>query len=170
LSLSRKVALAAFFGLIIFISKLLLPSPIDKALIVVQALFLGLGAIMLAPLGATFVALSGGLLTAVWRAPTAFYTVSFAVIYGLLVDGFYLALKVQQKEGEVSRSRLALAVTVSTGLIGMMSYYVTVFVFQLLPRNLTFEIGMLVAGTLSGLAGGYMAGLVWEKSIRHLTK
>jgi len=170
LSRSRTAALAALFGSVVFISKVLLPSPFDKALVVVQAIFLGLGAIMLPPLGATFVALSGGLLTAAWRSPMAVYTVSFAVIYGLLVDSFCSLLKVRSRDGEISRNRLVAAVTVSTALVGMASYYTTVFAFQLLPRNLTLELAILVAGTLSGLAGGYLAAVLWQKSVRHIVR
>ena len=168
MSRSRKVALAALFGSVVFISKVVLPSPFDKVLIVVQAMFLGLGAVMLGPLGATLVALIGGLLTAGWRAPLAIYTVSFAIIYGLLVDSFCSVLRVRRKEGEVNRIRLIAAVTVSTALVGMASYYVTVLMFQLIPRNIVFEIGILIAGILSGLAGGYLAALIWQKSVRHL--
>jgi len=170
LSRSRTVALAALFGSVVFISKVLLPSPFDKALVIVQAVFLGLGAIMLPPLGATLVALSGGLLTAAWRAPMALYTVSFAVIYGLLVDCLCRLLKVQSEEGEISRTRLVAAVTASTALVGMASYYTTAIAFQLLPRNLMLELSILVVGTLSGLAGGYLAAILWEKSIRHIVR
>ena len=159
--------MAALFGAVIFISKVVLPSPFDKVLVVVQALFLGLGAIMLAPLGATLVALIGGLLTAGWRAPMAPYTVSFAVIYGLLVDGFCRALRVRASDREIARNRLMAAVTVSTALVGLASYYTTTFVFQLIPRNPMIEVGVLLAGTVSGLVGGYLAALVWQKSIRH---
>ncbi len=170
MSRSRKVALAALFGSVVFISKIVLPSPFDKILVVVQAMFLGLGAIMLAPLGATLVALIGGLLTAGWRAPMAIYTVSFAIIYGLLVDSFCSVLRVRLKEGEVNQTRLVAAVTISTALVGMASYYTTTFLFQLIPRNTMFETGMLIAGTLSGLAGGYLAALIWQKSVRHLVR
>jgi len=168
LSRSRRVALAALFGSAIFISKILVPSPFDKVLVVFQAMFLGLGAIMLVPLGATLVAVIGGLLTAAWRAPTAFFTVSFAVLYGLLVDGFCLLLKVQSSEGKISTGRLTGAVTISTALVGMASYYITTFVFQLVPRNQMLEIGILAGGIVSGLVGGYLASLVWRKSIRHI--
>ena len=168
MSRSRKVALAALFGSVVFISKVVLPSPFDKVLVVVQAMFLGLGAIMLAPFGATLVAVVGGLLTAGWRAPMAIYTVSFAIVYGLLVDGFCSVLRVRSKEGEVNRTRLIAAVTVSTALVGMASYYTTTLLFQLIPRNMMFEIGILIAGTISGLAGGYLAALMWQKSVRHL--
>jgi hypothetical protein len=162
------VALTALFGTIVFISKVILPSPFDKILVVVQAIFLGLGAVMLAPLGATLVALIGGLLTAAWRAPMAAYTVSFAIIYGLLVDGFCSALRVRPRDGEVNRTRLVAAVTFSTALVGMASYYTTTLLFQLIPRNTIFDIGILIAGTLSGLTGGYIAALIWQKSVRHL--
>ena len=169
MSRSRRVALAALFSSIIFISKTALPSPFDKTFVIVQAFFLGLGTLMLAPLGATLIAFTAGLLTAAWRAPMAIYTVTFAVVYGLLVDGFCYALKARSNNEEVRRTRFIAALTVSTVLVGMASYYTTVHLFQFLPRNLALEMGILVAGTLSGLAGGYLGSLIWRKYLQHLT-
>jgi len=82
---SRRVALAALFGVLIFISKILVPTPIDKVIVGVQAIFLALSFLLLGFLGATWVALVGGLLTAIWRAPFAPITLMFALLYGLLV-------------------------------------------------------------------------------------
>ncbi|WP_455285414.1 hypothetical protein [[Eubacterium] cellulosolvens] len=163
---SRRLALAILFAVLVFISKIFLPTPLDKVLIVVQALFLGLGSIMLAPLGATTVSTIGGLLTAAWRAPLAPFTLGFAILYGLLVDAFSMVFKV--KDGSVRVGRLVAAVTVATAISGVASYYTTVYVLSLLPRNIVLEAAILIIGVLSGLGGGYLAGLVWNKAVRHL--
>jgi len=75
------------FGVAVFISKIALPSPFDKTLVAFQALFLTLGALLM---GATYVSFVGGVLTAFWRASMAPFTLAFALMYGLLIDSFYL--------------------------------------------------------------------------------
>ena len=60
---SRRLIVATMFAVLVFISKTFIPTPVDKVLIVVQALFLGLGTIMLAPLGGTIVSTIAGVLT-----------------------------------------------------------------------------------------------------------
>ncbi len=62
-----RVALIALFGVIVFVSKVVIPSPIDKMTIVVQALFLILGSLLLRRLGATSVAAIGASLTILLR-------------------------------------------------------------------------------------------------------
>ena len=166
---SRRLALATLFAVLVFISKTLLPTPLDKVLIVVQALFLGLGSIMLVPFGATIVSTIGGLLTAAWRAPLAPFTLGFALLYGLLVDAFSIVFKTKAKDGSVRVRRLVAAVTVATTISGLASYYTTVYALSLLPRNIMLEAAILIIGVLSGLAGGYLAGLLWSKAVRHLS-
>lgn len=59
------------------------------------------------------------------------------------------------------------AVTLATAVTGMASYYTTVYVLSLLPRNIALEAAILVIGILSGLAGGWLATLLWTKALRH---
>jgi len=134
--------------------------------VVVQALLLTLGYLMLSGLGATYVASVGGLLSAAWRAPFAPFTVIFAMMFGLLVDGFSHAFKVKSSEGDVRTGRLVASVTASTALVGMASYYVTVYMLNLLPRNVILEVSILAAGIINGVAAGYLAGLIWRKYLR----
>lgn len=91
---SGRLIVATMFAVLVFISKTFIPTPLDKVLIVVQALFLGLGSIMLAPLGGTMVSTIGGVLTSVWRPSFAPLTLGFAVVYGLLVDMLSVLFKV----------------------------------------------------------------------------
>ncbi len=168
------------FGVAVFISKIALPSPFDKVLVVFQALFLALGALLIGVMGATYVSLVGGILTAFWRASTAPLTLAFAVIYGLLVDGLIPAFKAKSSKGDVRSSRMVAAVTVSTGIVGLTSYYVSVFVIPIITRSSiavyiagftvnVVETAILVAGLINGFIAGYVASYVWKRNLRQLT-
>ena len=63
---------------------------------------------------------------------------------------------------------LVAGVTIATAMTGMASYYTAVYVLSLLPRNIVLEAAILVIGVLNGLAGGYLASLLWSKALRHL--
>jgi len=164
----QRLILAVLFAVLVFISKTFLPTPLDKTLVVVQALFLSLGSITLSPFGATTVSTIAGLMTSTWRAPFAPFTLGFAILYGLLVDAFMILFKARAENGTVRMKRLVAGVTMATTVTGMASYYTTVYVLSLLPRNIALESAILVIGVLNGLAGGYLAGLLWRKALRHL--
>ena len=155
------------FAVLVFISKTFIPSPVDKVLIVVQALFLGLGTLMLAPLGGTIVSTTAGVLTSAWRPSFAPFTLGFAVLYGLLVDTFSILLSVKAENGSVRTRRLVAAVTLATAVTGMASYYTTVYVISLLPRNIVLEAAILAIGIVNGVVGGYLAAMVWAKALKH---
>jgi hypothetical protein len=168
------------FGVAIFISKIALPYPFDKVLVAFQALFLVLGALLMGRMGATYVSLVGGILMAFWRVAMAPFTFAFAVMYGLLVDGLILGFKAKSVKGDVKTSRMVAAVTVSTGIVGLASYYVTVFVVKIIARSpivvpiagLTInvvETGILIAGLINGLIAGYVATYIWKRNLRQLT-
>jgi hypothetical protein len=158
---SKRLALATLFGVVIFASKMPLVTPLDKAAVIVQALLLPLGYLVMGRFGATYVAVVGGLLTAVLRPALSPFTLLFALIYGLLTDGLCTLLKVQASQ--LSTLKLTISMCVSTALIGLLSYYTTVYAFTLLPRNPMVEVVILVSGTASGLVGGYIAATVWRK-------
>jgi hypothetical protein len=162
---SKRLALATLFGVLIFVSKIPLVTPLDKAAIVVQALLLPLGYLVMGRFGATYVSAVGGLLTAILRPALSPFTLLFALIYGLLTDGLCTLLKVQASQ--LSTLKLTVSMCVSTALIGLLSYYTTVYILTLLPRNPMLEVVILVSGTLSGLVGGYLAAKIW---VRYLSK
>jgi len=167
-ALSRRITMVTLFGVLVFVSKIIIPTPFDKMAIAPQALLLTLGFLSFGPLGATYVAAVGGLLSAVWRAPFAPFTMAFALMYGLLIDGFCYALKVKGSEGGVKKSRLFGAVTLSTVIVGLSSYYVTVFTLGILPRNPFLEFIILIVGTLNGLIAAYLTLLVWSRITKYL--
>jgi len=164
---SQRLAFAAVSGVLIFVSKAVMPTPIDKLAILFQALLLALGALSTRPLGATFASAVGGVLTAFWRAPFAPFTLGFAVLYGLMIDGSFALLRVRSRQG-LRTARLVAAVTLSTTVVGLMSYYATSIALQLLPRNPTLELAILAGGVVSGLIGGYLAALLWKKGLRYV--
>jgi len=168
LALSRRVTMATLFGVLVFVSKILIPTPFDKMAIAPQALLLTLGFLSIGPLGATYVAAVGGLLSAAWRAPFAPFTMAFALMYGLLVDGLCYIMKVKGSEDGLKKGRLVGAVTLSTVIVGLSSYYVTVFVFAVLPRNPFLEFAILIAGTLNGVIAAYLTLAVWSRIAKYL--
>ena len=163
---TKRIALATLFGAIIFLSKVVVPSPIDKMFIGIQALLLALGALLLKKMGATYVALIGGFLTSLWRISSAPFTFVFALLYGLFVDIFFLISKVNTTEDDVSVSRLVVSMTVSTALVGFISYYTTVFPFGLLPRNPMLELSVLIVGALNGSVAGYFTSIIWNNYLK----
>jgi hypothetical protein len=165
---TKRIALVTLFGGVVFLSKIVVPSPLDKMFIGVHALLLALGGLLLKRLGATYVAVVGGFLTALWRISFAPFTFVFDLLYGLFVDSFFLLFKANVGEGTVNNSRVVVSTTVSTALVGLISYYLTVFQFGLLERNPVLELGMLFAGALNGLVAGYFTCVIWNKHLKNV--
>jgi LytS/YehU family sensor histidine kinase len=136
------------------------------SIVVVQALLLGLGALLLTPFGATLVATIGGLLTATYTSQLAFFTIVFAVIYGLLVDGFIKLFRARSNEIEIRAHRFALAITVSTAIIGFIAYGTTILL-GLLPANPEADVFILAGGIVTGLIGGYLDVVIWRRAARY---
>lgn len=143
-----------------------MPSPLNKMMIVIQALLLAIGSLIIKEMGATHIALIGGILTALWNLALAPFTFSFALLFGLSVDGFFFLFKVDIADGKVKTSRLVAAMTLSTMLVGVSSYYATAYLAGLVARNPLIEILILVTGTISGSIAGYLASLVWNKHLK----
>ena len=165
---TQRITLVVLFGVAVFLSKALLPSPMDKMVVVFQALFLVLGSLLLRRLGATSVAAIGAVLTISLRPQLPFFTLMFALIYGLLTDGLTTIFDVKTADGDVRARRLVAAVTLSTTITGLASYYTTVHILSLLPRNPALETLIFVVGVINGLLGGYLAAVIWRKALRHI--
>ena len=103
---TKRVVLATLLGTVLFLSKTVVLSPMDKMFIIVHALLLALGALLLQKMGATYVAVIGGVLTALLRTDLALFTFVFALLYGLFVDGFFFVFKVNTTGSGMKTSRL----------------------------------------------------------------
>ncbi|NWF87117.1 hypothetical protein HXY32_04840 [Candidatus Bathyarchaeota archaeon] len=163
---SKRLALAIVFGMLIFVTKTVLPAPINKIVIVIHAFLLALGALLLGKIGATYVSVVGGILTAVWNVALAPVSFLFAVVYGLLVDGFNIIFKVNPSNRKIDAWRLIVTMTLSTALVGLMSYFMTLWM-GLILRNFTMEIGILLIGFFSGAVAGYIAAIIWNKYLKN---
>ena len=166
---AKKIAITTIFGAVIFITKTVVPSPMNKMLVFVQALLLGLGTLLLKKLGATYVAVIGGVLTALWNIALAPFSFFFALLYGLFVDGFFYLLRIKTLDGNVRTERALAAMTLSTVLVGLLSYYTSVW-FGLIPRNLALEIIIFSMGILGGIGAGYFVSTLWNKHLASYLK
>ena len=83
-------------------------------------------------------------------------------IHGLSIDALSSVLKARGAEGNVRQKNLIAAVTISTTIVGLASYFSAV-VFELLPRNSLMEMGILISGVISGSIGGYFSIVIWKK-------
>jgi hypothetical protein len=160
---SKRIAFAAIFGIVIFISKIL-PTPIDKMFIFVQGFLLATSSLLLGRLGATYVALIGGLLTTVWRVGFAPFSLIFAVLYGLLTDSFIYFFKVRLPHRDVKTNRLVVSLTLSTAVVGLLSTYTTVLM-GLMPMTSILYLIIIVVGIISGAVAGYFVSFLWKKHL-----
>jgi hypothetical protein len=164
---SRRIAIAAVFSVIVFTSKAFAPAPFKDSFVIVQALLLGLAGLLVAPLGATLVSTIAGLMLAGWAPSLAVFSVGFSVLYGLMLDSLLIVLHPLDELGRLKAKRFTLAVSVSTAAIGIVAYAVTL-TLRLLPRNPIAEVAILVAGGVTGVAGGYVGVLVWRRAGAYL--
>jgi hypothetical protein len=163
-----RLFLVALFSSIIFVINFFVPLPINYLLIVVEAVMLALSSLFMRTVGATYVGMVGGVLSALSQPAFGPFTFLFTFLFGFLVDIFSFAFKVSTKEDGVSRNRVILAMTFSTAIIGFMSYYVTAVYLKIV--NLTPMLSGLVifVATGSGISAGYAAAYLWNKYLRNI--
>ena len=164
---TKRIAVAIVFGVLIFLSKILVPSPINKMIIVFQALLLALSSLLLRMrargFGATFSGAVGGVLTALWNPTLALFSLVFALLFGLLIDGLFFAFGVDGAKDRVDTARIVAALTLATAVVGFTSYYSTTHLTRLIPRNVGLEVAILATGTFNGALAGYLAALIWNR-------
>jgi uncharacterized membrane protein len=170
---AKQLFITALFSSIIFITNFFVPPPISNLLIVVQAVLLALAVLFIGKGGATYVGLVGGILSALSRPAFGLFTFIFTFLYGLLVDLFFIAFKVDPTQVGVNRNRVMAAMTLSTMLIGFTSYYVIAVypqIIQLTPADLTpMMAGLIVfVAAGSGISAGYAAAYLWNRYLKNL--
>ncbi len=165
---TRKLATAALFGVIIsLVMGAILPPPISDLLVVVEATLLGLSFILIGPGGATYTAAIAGILINLQFGGAYFlYPLLLALLYGVLVDAFSVALKVRAAGG-VSAKRLAVSLTISSAITGPVAYYLTLpFLPANSPSDAVFYATIIVIGVISGAAAGFLAARLWDRNLR----
>ncbi len=158
---SKKLALVTLLGTVAFVSNGFLPSPADKMFIVIQALAFALGSLAMAKSGAMFAALVNGILLSFLRAGFFPFSLIFSVAYGLLIEVFFQAFKVNEAN-QIRGKRLIFALALASGVIGVLSMYLTTLL-KIIPMATPLYVGVLVVGVINGVAAGYLAVRLWNK-------
>jgi len=143
------------------------PPPIDKLLIVIDAIFLVLGALFLKKWGATSVGAVGGILTGLWR-PAVPFSFVLVFIYGFLIDVSLAVFKVKATSEGVDQNRLIISLALSTFLIALISYYSYAIVFNIITTNKILDLMVMFIGPISGAVAGYAASYLWNKYLRNI--
>ena len=178
----KRIFLAALFGSIIFVVNVFLPPPINYVFIVIQAVLLALSALFIKKVGATYAGAVGGLLTALGSPALGLFTFLAAVLFGVLVDGFLLLFKITGSHEGVNRNRLMIAMSISTLLIGVITYTASVVVPQyvfvgiglsnltlFIHRSIALDMMVLFMGPVTGAVAGYAAAYLWNKYLKTIS-
>ncbi len=170
---AKRLFITALFSSIIFIINFFVPSPVNNLLIVVQGVVLALAVFFVGRAGATYVGLTGGILSALSRPAFGPFTFFFTFLYGVLVDVLFYAFKAYPQERCVNAKRVMAALALSTAIIGYSSYY-TIAVYpgivQLTPMEYTPMMSALVifVATGTGITAGYAAAYLWNKYLTNM--
>jgi hypothetical protein len=167
-SSSRRVALGAVFGAMILVTNGFIPAPDSDFLIIIQSLLLALSFLILGRGGPSYVGIVSGLLITTVKVGYFPVDLVFATLFGVLVDVLGLLFKVQ-KDGRAISSRLAAVMMVSTGVVGIGAFYVSVILFPSaftgVPHDPITDATILIFGVISGAAAGLIAARLWNRNL-----
>ena len=165
---SRRIALGAIFGALILVTNGFIPAPTSDFLIILQSLLLALSYLVVGRGGASYVGfVSGALITVV---KLAFFPVDlvFATLFGVLVDLLATLFHVVE-DGKARTLRLVACMMVSTGVVGLGAFYVSVVAFPSsftdVPHDPITDGTILIFGVISGAAAGAIAARLWNRNL-----
>lgn len=165
---TNRLIIIALFGSVMFITRFFVPPPISSLLIAVDAVLLALSALFVKSLGATYVAVVGGVLTGLSRPSLIPFSVIYLFFYGVLVDSFLFALKVKGTNEGVNRNRLMTAMAAATMIIGFLTYYASTAFPQIVAQNQALDMVVAFMGPATGATAGYAAAFLWNKYLRNI--
>ena len=166
---SRRIALGAIFGAMILVTNGFIPAPDSDFLIVIQSLLLALSFLIVGRGGASYVGVVSGLLITVVKIGFFPVDLIFATLFGVMVDVLGTLFRAQ-RDGVASSLRLAVCMMVSTGVVGLGAFYVSVFMFPSsftdVPHDPITDGTILIFGVISGAAAGVIAARLWNRNLR----
>lgn len=166
---TRSIALASLFGVLILVTNGFIPAPDSDFLIVVQSLLLALSYLVVGRGGATYVGLVSGMLITVVKLGFFPVDLVFATLFGVLVDLLASGLRVRT-DGRASSVRLSVCMMISTGIVGLGAFYVSVFAFPAsftdVPHDPVTDATILVFGVVSGAVAGVIAARLWNRNLK----
>lgn len=165
---AKRLFITALFSSIIFVANFFVPPPVSSLLIAVQAVLLALAVFFVGSGGATYVGLAGGVLSALSRPTFGPFTFAFTLMFGALVDLLFFVFKVAAPGGKVNRNKTVVAMTLSTAIMAMTTYYMFAALTNILPLDFMLAGMMLFLGVGSGVAAGYSSAYLWNKFLQHV--
>jgi hypothetical protein len=166
---TNRLIIIALFGSVMFITRFFVPPPISSLLIAVDAVLLALSALFVKSLGATYVAIVGGVLTGLSRPSLIPFSIIYLVFYGVLVDGFLFALKVRGTNEGVNRNRLMIGMAVATLIIGFLTYYLSSVFPRIIEQNQALDMVVAFMGPVTGATAGYASAYLWNKYLKNIS-
>ena len=161
-----RLLIASFFASIIFVTRFFVPPPLDKLLIVVDAVLLALSALFVRNIGATYVGAVGGALVGLLRPSLLPFSFLYFFLYGCMIDLFLFLFRVNATAEGVNRNKLVIAMAVNTLLIGFLSYYTVTLFPTLIPSFPALDMMVAFMGPATGATAGYAASYLWNKYLR----
>jgi hypothetical protein len=165
---AKRLFITALFGSIIFVTRVFVPAPIDKLLIVVDAVLLALASLFIKKAGATQVGAIGGVLAGLWR-PSVPFSFLLVFLYGVLVDLLFMLLKVKTTADGVKPNRLIIGLALSTLVIALLSYYATVLGLMIITANPLLDLLVAFMGPVSGAVAGYATAYLWNRYLKNVS-
>lgn len=165
----ERLFVAALFGSIMFVTRLFVPPPIDRMLIVVDAVLLALSALFIKGVGATYVGLVGGVLIGLWRPSLLPFSIVYSFLYGVMVDGFLFLFRVNATTEGVNRNRLMIAMALNTLLIGFLTYYASTAFPQIVQSYPVLDVTVAFMGPVTGAVAGYAASYLWNRYLKSIS-
>ncbi len=126
-----------------------------------QSLCFSLATLLFAEGGAVYASLVAGLLLSGLRTGFFPFSLMFSLFYGLLIDGFFHFLRVNDGN-YVNSKRLILSLTLATGITGVSSMYLTTML-NVLPMIPTMYLAIIVGAIINGVVAGYLTVIIWNK-------
>ena len=163
-----RLLIASFFASIIFVTRFFVPPPLDKLLIVVDAVLLALSALFVRNIGATYVGAVGGALVGLLRPSLLPFSFLYFFLYGCMIDLFLFLFRVNATADGVNRNKLVIAMAVNTLLIGFLSYYTVTLFPTLIPSFPALDMIVAFMGPATGATAGYAASYLWNKYLRSI--
>ena len=163
-----RLLIASFFASIIFVTRFFVPAPLDKLLIVVDAVLLALSALFVRNIGATYVGAVGGALVGLLRPSLLPFSFLYFFLYGCMIDLFLFLFRVNATAEGVNRNKLVIAMAVNTLLIGFLSYYTIALFPTLIQRFPALDMLVAFMGPATGATAGYAASYLWNKYLRSI--
>ncbi len=165
---SRRVALGAIFGAMILVTNGFIPAPDSDFLIIIQSLLLAVSYLVVGRGGASYTGVVSGLLITVVKIGFFPVDLIFATLFGVMVDVLGVLFRVQ-RDGRASSLRMAACMMVSTGVVGLGAFYVSVYAFPAsftnVPHDPVTDATILIFGVISGAAAGVIAARLWNRNL-----